>query len=609
MTSRNPDCKSYSTVGSEELRGLPIGRAVELLLKAAKIQAATPAQESAAMKINGTLGSHTLALIQAGAYVSKGFCKLEDYPDVFHRKKSRLLQFAPSQMKPRHGNVYATFEITLQVLKSSPKTLENDALELLGILSAVHHGDFPIYVFQNAWESSQNAKDSFLGDSSFPLTMTREHVSWLHNFMKNLQDQWDDFRLKNAIALLVSLALVNVSDCYLSMHALTHDWFKERQSLNEQALSWSSSGSVLAFLVYEGHQDFDLGKAFKQLRQHDLLQLHLRRYLQAGCEGLYRALKDRRIATQTTFAKCIYYLTQIHDNMKAMEIMEWFFKELGIHPDNPTPTFWILYNLRAETLGCIGNIDQAIQLSERLVRMKKPEWAKHSVKSHYTLGLNYLHASQFPKALRLYKEIDKIQASTLASNHPDRLHTQQMIAIALQGTGQLNEAQKLLENIDNVQAGSSLALHPSRLLTEFSLALSHIVNDRPKEAIGLLEPIVAGYIMRGTEPTPNQLIFHITLASAYSRNSQAQEAINLLEPMVNSPNARLRENNFYGAPPHMVLAFAYLDKRQFRKGRRVLESYAEMLSSTLPEDHPYRKSAKEQLAVYNALAEVRGERQ
>jgi hypothetical protein len=59
MTSRNPDCKKYSTVKAEELEGLDHEHSIELLLKAAEIEERSWSSQSGhAQVVVDLLGSH-----------------------------------------------------------------------------------------------------------------------------------------------------------------------------------------------------------------------------------------------------------------------------------------------------------------------------------------------------------------------------------------------------------------------------------------------------------------------------------------------------------------------------------------------------------------------
>ena len=70
ITSRIRECQRYSTIAAVALDGLDLESSTQLLLNAAGIEAASwPAHEKQAQDIVHLLGSHTLAVIQAVAYI------------------------------------------------------------------------------------------------------------------------------------------------------------------------------------------------------------------------------------------------------------------------------------------------------------------------------------------------------------------------------------------------------------------------------------------------------------------------------------------------------------------------------------------------------------
>ena len=93
MTSRDSGKSGLGTVGSKELTGLDEKECVEVLLKAAKIpRGKWMSYDEAARDIVQLLGSHPLALIQAGPYVAQGRCPLHKYPKALCRQRQRLFR-------------------------------------------------------------------------------------------------------------------------------------------------------------------------------------------------------------------------------------------------------------------------------------------------------------------------------------------------------------------------------------------------------------------------------------------------------------------------------------------------------------------------------------
>lgn len=84
MTSRNEECQQYATNTATRLEGLSADAARELLLTAARVPVSQHgACEEDAARVAALLQSHPLALIQAGAYISRGHCRLRQYPTVY----------------------------------------------------------------------------------------------------------------------------------------------------------------------------------------------------------------------------------------------------------------------------------------------------------------------------------------------------------------------------------------------------------------------------------------------------------------------------------------------------------------------------------------------
>ena len=85
MTSRVAECKQYSGPGAfKALEGLGEDDSKEPLFKAAGLSPEFwPYHDNQAKEVVDLLGSHTLALIQAGAYISQGHCQLYQYPKIY----------------------------------------------------------------------------------------------------------------------------------------------------------------------------------------------------------------------------------------------------------------------------------------------------------------------------------------------------------------------------------------------------------------------------------------------------------------------------------------------------------------------------------------------
>jgi len=98
MTTRVTECRRYSPDAFEALEGLEEEDLKNLLLKAAEVpRESWSSCGYDAKEVVNLLGSHPLALIQAGAYISQGHCQLGQYPKVYQRQRRRLLKHRPTQ--------------------------------------------------------------------------------------------------------------------------------------------------------------------------------------------------------------------------------------------------------------------------------------------------------------------------------------------------------------------------------------------------------------------------------------------------------------------------------------------------------------------------------
>ena len=84
LTTRLESCHRLGNIGFKALKQLSPAEAVQLLLKSAEIDDNISDQGMEATKaIIDELGSHTLAVVHAGAYIQQGNCTLVEYLPLF----------------------------------------------------------------------------------------------------------------------------------------------------------------------------------------------------------------------------------------------------------------------------------------------------------------------------------------------------------------------------------------------------------------------------------------------------------------------------------------------------------------------------------------------
>lgn len=256
ITTRIPECVIYGTVGSQMLDGLAPELARSLLLRAARIpENQWKDKAHAATAVVEALESHTLAIMQAGAYIRSNLCTIEEYPTLF-REQKQILEFHSDQVLSTYGNVYATFEISADYLQKSQSQDDLDALELLHIVAFLHNTGISEEMFELA---SELALDVLETGKTHGKAFSRNHILKLPEC---LQGQWSSpggrTRWRKARSILASLSIVKIEECggysTMSLHSLLHAWARKRQDYYTRCKAWQSAATILELLACTFHR-------------------------------------------------------------------------------------------------------------------------------------------------------------------------------------------------------------------------------------------------------------------------------------------------------------------------------------------------------------------
>ena len=492
ITSRVPECRHYSSLRHEALEGLEQKHSTQLLLKAAQVpeEARQSFQEQAKIVVQ-LLGSHTLALVQAGAYIAEGYCRLDEYAGKYRQLRKRLLQHHPKQQRSRYRHVYATFEASVGVLSDSEEEVGQDALDLLGVLSMLHSSVLPLHLFADAWAG---AKQVFLpteGDMKDEMgALGPSHVSHLPEFVDGQADEWDNYRLNKACALLVSLSLVTRqrSDDLdrLSMHPLAHAWAKDRLGNKQQQAAWVRVGCLLA-LSWNQPEDWQMIE--KQLQPH--LQPHLQSLLSPSVKTFFSFGPQDVILP--ILLKCGWALDTMREDGKLKSLLEGIYRVLQIAPSDPSEEHVGIWDLAASNLRYMGQNSQAIALLKHVVKVRKTtlqETHPDRLASQHALASAYNANGQTKKAVALLEYVVKMRKTMLQKTHPNRLASQHALAGAYKANGQTKKAVALLRHIVRIEETTLQETHPDRLASLHALASAYDANGQTKDAVALLKHVV-----------------------------------------------------------------------------------------------------------------------
>ncbi|KAH7401028.1 P-loop containing nucleoside triphosphate hydrolase protein [Phaeosphaeria sp. MPI-PUGE-AT-0046c] len=600
ITSRVRECSQHSTLPTEALEGLDEEHSTQLLLKAAHIpKESWQSCKEQARAIVGLLGSHTLALIQAGAYIAENYCQLSEYAEEYKQLRKRLLRHYPKQQQSRYQHVYATFEASITVLNEAKDEVGRDALDLLAVFSMLHSDMLPLHLFRDAWKGARHVLEGDHDDDKMDGTYALEqwHVSQLPEFIDSQANEWDDYRLNKACALLTSLSLVtrhrsNNLDG-LSMHPLAHAWAKDRLEDKQQQAAWMCAGCLLAMSWNQP----EMWQMFRKHRELDL-KLHLQSLLSPSVETMLPY--DTRDMIIPILLKSGWALYTWREDNSLESLLQGIYNALQIVPHNPSKEHIEIWNLAGLNLTDMGYIREAVELLKYVVQMRKTSLSKTSplqLDSQCALAVAYTANRQTEEAIGLLEHVVKVRETTLAETHHDRLASQHNLALAYNDSGQTKEAIELLEHVVKIRETTVAETHPEWLASQHVLAMAYLDSSQTKEAIELLEHVVKIRETTLAETHPDRLTSQHVLAIAYLESSQTKEAIVLLEHVVKVRETTLAETHPDRLTSQHVLAIAYLESSQTKEAIELLEHVVKVRETTLAETHPDRLASQYTLAL------------
>ena len=594
FTTRVSECEMYNTVGSEKLDDLEPELARELLFRAADIEKSRwKEKKEAAEAVLTILGSHTLAIIQAGAFIKKGLCSLEQYPDVFKRQKGKLLKFHAKQNLSTYGNVYATFEVSAEYLQKSTLPEASDALDLLHIIAFMHNSGISETMFQRASDHASELRDSEPSDGEESIFISVSHIARLPEYVQGWASFEDRIRWREACTVLENLSIITVhkkDDSFaISMHSLIHAWAQERQDYHSRCRAWQAAATIVALSCkgYWSYQPFFIA-----------IQAHVRACVNPDIKDYTWTLSDMKAAR--LYFQFAYVLLAMHDYRSLnplvkrirLRLQDNFEKDHEVALEIKKFT-GRMYMEEREYKKAIDVFQDIMEIRSRVL----PDDDPAQLNSQYDLATAYNLHGQLDKALQLLEHINKIQENRLAEDHLNRLTSQHELARSYLEDGRIDKAIQLFEHVVKIRETSLAEDHPHRLASQHELARSYLEDGQIDKAIQLFEYVVKLQEKNLAEDHPSRLTSQHGLARAYQKNGQFTEAIALLEHVVCVRKTSLAADNRHRLTSQHELACAYQKNGQFTKAIPLLEQVVSVSQTTLAEDDSRRLASQQMLAV------------
>ena len=607
LTTRNKQCVDHETIGYDSIDYLGREDANRLLLKAAGNVALSKERSEAAGKLVQALGFHTLAIIQAGAYIKRGSCSLEDYPTQFKKQQDRMLKYYPKQAQSTYRSVYATFEMSAIHMEASHDPSAIDALSLLPILAFFRFEQIPELVFSRAWEHgitlSRNDRDGSSEDKD--ITLSSLQVARLPFVTKTQENvtSIDLVRWREALILLETYSIIKIGshsgDRWFSLHPLTHTWTKIRLSPKAQKEGWIATGSTIALSMRELENQL----FFEKLRSH------VRAFLDHQIVEYMGELPAVELC-QTLYwmGYLLYFLrdsSKLKSLLQTLSKIQWWAGASEIFSLN-------IQHLNALSFMIGGRYDRAVKLLEHVVnvymRLLEPEDPTR-LKLQLDHGGAYTYNNQYKQAVEVLGQVLKIRERLLEPEHAALLDSQHELASAYSSNRQYERAVELLERVVEARERYLEQEHADLLTSQHELARAYLGNGQYERAVELLERVVEASKRSLEQEHPDILISQHALAIAYLGNGQHKKAVELLEEVVQIEARTLEPEH----PEHLKLqhnlarAYMGLDKTFYRKAVELLEEVVQIKVRTLEPDDPERIVPEELLAEVYERMKVVGE--
>ena len=587
ITSRNPGCGQYNTVGYKEIGQLSAHDSVLLLVKTTHGDTTLAGKGyEDGKKVVEALGYLALAIAQAGAFIRETFCSMNEYLELYEKRQKELLGYFPKHTGTDYGfTVYTTWQVSLDMIESMRDTASNHALELLKLLCFYHHDQVPVNMLYNAWHKSEEHP---MGPGS---SLWSEAFSDFFEYQQSI---------RASVTLLASFSLITRdSDALLSFHPLVHNWCRDRMSETDQQLSCRRAVSLIVRSVTWGFdtEDYTFRRSLVS-HAHACLRFYDHRNREFDGNELHEWPTLALILGENGWIRKALELTE--------QVVQLCKTTLGEeHPDTLTS----MQNL-AINYSEAGRRSEALQLTEQVVQFRKTKLGEEhpdTLKSMQSLAIDYSEAGRRSEALQLTEQVVQLRKTKLGEEHPDTLKSMQSLANRYSEAGRRSEALQLTEQVVQLRKTKLGEEHPDTLKSMQSLANRYSEAGRRSEALQLTEQVVQLRKTKLGEEHPDTLKSMQSLAIDYSEAGRRSEALQLTEQVVQLRKTKLGEEHPDTLKSMQSLAINYSEAGRRSEALQLTEQVVQLRKTKLGEEHPDTLNSMQSLAINYSEAGRRSE--
>ncbi|KAJ7872428.1 P-loop containing nucleoside triphosphate hydrolase protein [Mycena leptocephala] len=505
ITSRNLQLAVHGPRSHSRVGDMNETDAIDLLLLSAVKEKNIENTQNASeiVKPAQELSCLPLAIIQAGAYISKFHC-LPQYLSIYSQNRAKLLSQHSAQSHDDYRlTVYTTWQISFEQLSKA-------AARFLQLCSLLHHDSIPETIFEQAAKST-----------------------------------WDLQQFMDIIAEIQGYSLIDrhdISDT-LSIHPLVHSWC--RHTLDDEPIARECMIDIVGMSIRFTAEAYPF-----------------RIGLMSHIDSLIQDQMTIKSVFQAEYTR-VYFDSGRFTEAKSLTVMVLEKQMQLLGADHPH-TLMAMGNLAA-TYRALGRYQEAEPLESIVLEKRKQVLgADHpdTLLAMGNLAATHRELGRYQEAEPLESIVLEKRRQLLGADHPHTLSAMANLAATYHELGRYQEAEPLQRIVLEKQKQLLGADHPHTLTAMANLGATYRKLGRYQEAESL-ESIVLekGKQVLGADH-PNTLSAMANLAATYRELGRYQEA----EPL-ESIVLEKRKQVLGADHPHTVLAMGNLAATYRELGR------------------------------------------
>ncbi|KAJ7258260.1 hypothetical protein C8J57DRAFT_1472405 [Mycena rebaudengoi] len=580
ITSRNPQLRVHAPGAHHRISDLEEEAAVKLLLVCLLVPLNRPQVKMKCLQLrllrylswlwwhsitnlSKVLYCFPLAVVQAGAYISKTGGALRRYLALYEQNHTRLLSEVPVQSHDKYAlSVYTTWDISF-------RCLNKPAAQFLQLCSFFHHKGISEGIFSNA--------AIFIPQ---PLWPTQEQVKEPQEFLSHFYTSagtWDTLSFSEMAAELQEYSLINQdpNTGLFSIHPLVHSW--SRNTVLRMDATQECAAALLSMSV-------DWEDTLFTMR----LLPHLNTVLQSDSQLAAKFLLPYQM---------IYYHSGNFQHAQELcaDLLEKAKSSLGVeHPHTLSAMGYLA--LTCQGLGKFSDAEALeVVVLEKRTQILGSEHPDTLAAMEY-LASTYQGLGKFSEAKALLVAVLDKREQTLGSEHPHTLGAMNNLAIIYQNLGKSSETEALLMAVLEKRKQILGSEHPDTLTAMGNLAMTYRDLGKFSEAEALQVAVLEkGKQILGSEH-PDTLTTMNNLALTYHDLGKFSEAEALQVAVLEKGKQTLGSEHPGTLGAMNNLAMTYQDLGKFSQAEALQVTVLEKGKQILGSEHPDTLTAMGNLA-------------